>query len=79
MRGTNEYNLALGERRGNAVKDYLVGLGIAAERMTVISKGEEPPVYGRDRRLLRAEPPRSLHHHGEVDGPGDRRIRIRAA
>jgi peptidoglycan-associated lipoprotein len=43
-RGTNEYNLALGERRGNAVKDYLVGLGIAAERMVVISKGEESPL-----------------------------------
>ena len=43
-RGTNEYNLALGERRGNAVKDYLVGLGIAAERMVVISKGEEEPL-----------------------------------
>src|SRR5512134_1446120 len=43
-RGTNEYNLALGERRGNAVKDYLVSLGIAANRMTVISKGEEAQV-----------------------------------
>jgi peptidoglycan-associated lipoprotein len=43
-RGTNEYNLALGERRGNAVRDYLVGLGIAAERMVVISKGEESPL-----------------------------------
>jgi peptidoglycan-associated lipoprotein len=43
-RGTNEYNLALGERRGNAVKDYMTGLGIAAERMVVISKGEESPL-----------------------------------
>jgi peptidoglycan-associated lipoprotein len=43
-RGTNEYNLALGERRGNAVKDYLVSLGMSADRMTVISKGEETPV-----------------------------------
>lgn len=57
-RGTNEYNLALGERRGNAVKDYLVSLGITADRMTVISKGEEAPVcsemtdpcYERNRR-----------------------------
>lgn len=57
-RGTNEYNLALGERRGNAVKDYLTGLGIAAERMVVISKGEESPLcteetegcYARNRR-----------------------------
>jgi peptidoglycan-associated lipoprotein len=43
-RGTNEYNLALGERRGSAVRDYLIGLGIAAERMMVISRGEETPV-----------------------------------
>ncbi len=43
-RGTNEYNLALGERRGNAVKEYLVGLGIAADRLIVVSKGEETPV-----------------------------------
>jgi peptidoglycan-associated lipoprotein len=43
-RGTNEYNLALGERRGNAARDYLIGLGIAAERMSVISKGEESPL-----------------------------------
>jgi peptidoglycan-associated lipoprotein len=57
-RGTNEYNLALGERRGNAVKAYLGSLGIAADRMTVISKGEEAPVctemtdacYARNRR-----------------------------
>jgi peptidoglycan-associated lipoprotein len=43
-RGTNEYNLALGERRGNTVKDYLAGLGIGAERLVVISKGEESPL-----------------------------------
>jgi peptidoglycan-associated lipoprotein len=43
-RGTNEYNLALGEKRANAVKEYLVSLGIAADRMLVVSKGEESPV-----------------------------------
>ena len=43
-RGTNEYNLALGERRAAAVKDYLVSLGIAADRMLAISKGEEEPL-----------------------------------
>ena len=43
-RGTNEYNLALGERRANAVKEYLVGLGVAGDRMVVVSKGEETPV-----------------------------------
>jgi peptidoglycan-associated lipoprotein len=42
-RGTNEYNLALGERRANAVKEYLASLGIAADRMLVVSKGEESP------------------------------------
>ena len=40
-RGTNEYNLALGERRAGAVRDYLVSLGIPADRVTVVSKGEE--------------------------------------
>ncbi len=57
-RGTNEYNLALGERRANAVKEYLVGLGVMGDRMVVVSKGEETPVctdeveacYMRNRR-----------------------------
>lgn len=43
-RGTREYNLALGERRANAVKDYLVSLGIAPARIEVISYGKERPV-----------------------------------
>ena len=43
-RGTNEYNLALGERRADAVRDYLVSLGISSERFTIVSKGEEDPV-----------------------------------
>jgi peptidoglycan-associated lipoprotein len=43
-RGTREYNLALGERRANAAKNYLVGLGIAASRISVISYGKERPV-----------------------------------
>jgi peptidoglycan-associated lipoprotein len=42
-RGTAEYNLGLGERRANAVKAYLVELGVAADRITVISKGKEAP------------------------------------
>ena len=45
-RGTNEYNLALGDRRANAVKMYLAGLGIGADRMTVVSKGEEDQLCG---------------------------------
>ncbi|MDT8395352.1 MAG: peptidoglycan-associated lipoprotein Pal [bacterium] len=42
-RGTNEYNLGLGERRANAAKDYLVSLGISASRIKTISYGEEKP------------------------------------
>jgi peptidoglycan-associated lipoprotein len=42
-RGTNEYNLALGERRAAAVREYLVSLGLAADRITMVSKGEEQP------------------------------------
>lgn len=43
-RGTREYNLALGERRANAAKNYLVGLGIPAERIRTVSYGKERPV-----------------------------------
>jgi peptidoglycan-associated lipoprotein len=42
-RGSAEYNLALGSRRATAVKDYLVSLGVAANRVTTISKGKEAP------------------------------------
>ena len=42
-RGTNEYNLALGDRRAKAVRDYLVALGIASDRVETISYGEEKP------------------------------------
>ena len=42
-RGTAEYNLGLGNRRANAVKDYLTSLGIPASRVTVVSKGKEQP------------------------------------
>jgi peptidoglycan-associated lipoprotein len=57
-RGTNEYNLALGERRAKAAMNYLVGTGLSAGRFTIISYGEEWPVcqekneacWGRNRR-----------------------------
>jgi peptidoglycan-associated lipoprotein len=57
-RGTREYNLALGERRANSVKDYLITLGINASRITTISYGKERPValgsneqaWGQNRR-----------------------------
>ncbi len=43
-RGTNEYNLALGERRAYAARDYLSSLGVSGDRMRTISYGEERPV-----------------------------------
>jgi peptidoglycan-associated lipoprotein len=43
-RGTNEYNLALGDRRADSAKAFLVDLGIAASRITTVSYGEERPV-----------------------------------
>ena len=42
-RGTNEYNLSLGEERAAAVKDYLIGLGIDGSRIATASRGEESP------------------------------------
>jgi peptidoglycan-associated lipoprotein len=47
-RGTNEYNLALGERRANAVKQYLGSLGVGADRMRTLSYGEERPACTED-------------------------------
>ena len=43
-RGTRDYNLALGERRANSAKNYLVGLGIPANRLRTVSYGKERPV-----------------------------------
>lgn len=47
-RGTSEYNLALGERRANAVKDYLSSLGVGGDRLRTLSYGEERPVCNTD-------------------------------
>ncbi|HXV81165.1 MAG TPA: peptidoglycan-associated lipoprotein Pal [Candidatus Binatia bacterium] len=67
-RGTNEYNLALGAKRAQAAKDYLVSLGISTERLSTISYGEEIPVckepsencWGQNRRarfvIIQARP-----------------------
>ena len=46
-RGTREYNLGLGERRANSVKDYLVSRGISPSRIETISYGKEKPIDGR--------------------------------
>ena len=43
-RGTREYNLALGERRANAAKNYLVSIGVSADRVATVSYGKERPV-----------------------------------
>ena len=43
-RGTNEYNLALGEKRANTAKDYLAAKGIASARIRTMTYGEEKPV-----------------------------------
>lgn len=43
-RGTREYNLALGERRANAAKNFLVSLGVDASRLTTVSYGKERPI-----------------------------------
>ena len=52
-RGTDEYNLALGERRALAVRRYLVALGVAADRLHTISYGEEKPADpGHDESVL---------------------------
>ena len=46
-RGTREYNLALGARRAEAVKRFLVGQGVAPNRLTTVSYGKERPIDGR--------------------------------
>ncbi|MBH5321915.1 peptidoglycan-associated lipoprotein Pal [Aurantiacibacter sediminis] len=59
-RGTRDYNLALGERRANAAKNYLVSLGVPEARLTTVSYGEERPVatgsnetaWARNRRAV---------------------------
>ena len=51
--GTAEYNLALGDRRANAVKDYLVSRGVSADRLRTVSYGEERPKYDNAREETR--------------------------
>jgi peptidoglycan-associated lipoprotein len=51
--GTTEYNLALGERRANAVRDYLVSRGIGADRLNTVSYGEERPKHDNSREETR--------------------------
>ena len=59
-RGTREYNLALGERRANAVKDYLMTYGISGNRLSVISYGKERPVNSGSTPLAWSQNRRSV-------------------
>ena len=59
-RGTREYNLALGERRANAAKDYLMTQGISASRITTISFGKERPVNSASNNKAWAQNRRSV-------------------
>ena len=59
-RGTREYNLALGERRANAVKDYLMTYGISGNRLNVISYGKERPVNSGSTPLAWSQNRRSV-------------------
>ena len=59
-RGTREYNLALGERRANTVKDYLMTYGISGNRISVISYGKERPVNSGSTPLAWSQNRRSV-------------------
>ncbi len=59
-RGTREYNLALGERRANAVRDFLMSQGVSGSKITVISYGKERPVNPESSRLAWSQNRRSV-------------------
>ena len=59
-RGTREYNLALGERRANAAKDYLMTYGISGKRISTISYGKEKPVNPASTSLAWSQNRRSV-------------------
>lgn len=59
-RGTREYNLALGDRRANATKNYLVSSGVEASRITVVSFGKERPAVAGSNSAAWAENRRSV-------------------
>ena len=59
-RGTREYNLALGEKRANSAKDYLMTYGISGKRISVISYGKEKPVNSSSTPLAWSQNRRSV-------------------
>ena len=70
-RGSAEYNLALGDRRATAAKDFLVQLGVPADKLKTISYGKERPAVHRPRRrVLAKKPPRALLHRAVKSGKG---------
>ena len=54
-RGTREYNLALGERRANAVRDYLLSKGVESDRIRIISYGKEKLLFQGDSETIHAK------------------------
>lgn len=66
-RGTREYNLALGERRANAVKEFLVSAGVAPSRINTISYGEERPAVAESNEAAWAQNRRAVTI---LSGPG---------
>jgi hypothetical protein len=65
-RGTSEYNLALGQRRVETVKTYLVSLVITPDRLLVVSKGEEAPFCRAESEACSQQNRRALRHHREI-------------
>ena len=74
-RGTREYNLALGARRAAAVKDYLVSLGVAADRLKTVSFGKERPVCEQSNEACWTQNRRSVSL--VADTPSSRSIGMR--
>jgi peptidoglycan-associated lipoprotein len=61
VRGSSEYNLALGSRRADSVKQYLVSLGVPPTRITVVSKGKEQPFCNDETETCWAQNRRGHH------------------
>ena len=65
-RGSTEYNLALGDRRAQAAKDFLVSLGVAADRMQTVSYGKERPFCTDHNEACWQQNRRGALRHGQV-------------
>ena len=67
-RGTNEYNLALGDRRAESAKSFLIDMGIEAYRISTVSYGEERPLCTEQTEECWANNRRDQFHHGSFGG-----------